>query len=138
LLDDQPLESFLATEETDSIHVTGSACSSSTESTPLLFEPRTRRRDRLASALRNLRLVTGPGFRYEILDGDMHEPLPQEETKANSFSRFVTTIKTRRVSRLHHGYRQQTGAPEQQTGDQDHDSVAYNARAAWLLAAMVM
>jgi hypothetical protein len=137
LLDDQPLESFLATEA-NSIHVGASACSSSTEFTPLSFEPRARKRDRLASALRNLRLVTGPDFRYEILDGDMHELLPQGETKTNPFSRFVTTIKTRRASRLHHGYRQQTGDLEQQAGNQDHDSVAYNARIAWLLAAMVM
>ncbi|KAH6632058.1 hypothetical protein F5144DRAFT_533270 [Chaetomium tenue] len=137
-LDDQPLESFLEIEEADSFHVGGSACSSSTESTPLLSEPRTRRRDRLSSALRHLGLVAAPGFRYGILDGDMHDSLPQEEIKANRFSRFVTTIETRRASRLHRGYRQQTGDRQQQTDHQDHDSVAYNARVAWLIAAMVI
>ncbi|KAH6856370.1 hypothetical protein B0I37DRAFT_351440 [Chaetomium sp. MPI-CAGE-AT-0009] len=123
--------SFSANEDANYILIGGSTCSSSAETAPLLSVPRTSRRDRLASALRNVRLVTAPGFRYEILDEDIYDSLPQGETKVNPFSRFITTIKARRASRLHRGYRQQTE-------DQDPDSVAYNARVAWLLAAMVV
>ncbi|KAK4035117.1 hypothetical protein C8A01DRAFT_18169, partial [Parachaetomium inaequale] len=132
LLEDEPPRlSTSASESANSTHINDSARAGSTDTAPLLSLPRTSRRGRLTPALRNLRPFCAPGSRYEILDGDSHDFLPQEETRQNPCLRYIAAIKARRASRLHRGYRQQTD-------DEGEEWTPYNPRVAWMLAAMVM